>query len=79
MLFLTGDNNPMEASKQKEQNKEQKTDIRPTLSAKEASALISLNRHYLANKGMMDYVLITFIPDVTLRPFLTPTPGVDLN
>ena len=27
----------------------------------------------------MDYVLITFIPDVTLRPFLTPTPGVDLN
>ena len=78
MLFLTGDKNPMEALT-KEEQKEQKKDILPTLSAKDASALISLNRHYLANKGMMDYVLITFIPDVTLRPFLTPTLGVDLN
>lgn len=75
LLFLTGNKNPRETSKQKEQNK----DIRPILSAKEASALISLNRHYLSNKNMMDYVLISFIPDTTLRPFLTPTPGADIK
>ena len=89
LLFLTGNKNPrevkqeeqIEQKEQKEQieQKEQKKDVRSTLSAKDASALISLNRHYLANKNMMDYVLISFIPDVTLRPFLTPAPGVDIN
>lgn len=84
LLFLTGNKNPMEAkaAEKKEATKKEEInqkDIRPTLTAKEASALISLNRYYLSTKNMMDYVLSSYIPDTTLRPFLTPTPGVEIK
>lgn len=65
LLFLCGSKNPKETV-------EKGKDIVPTLSPREASALISLNRYYLSTQSSIDYVLTTHIPDVTLRPFLTP-------
>ena len=65
MLFLCGSKNPKETI-------DKGKDAVPTLSAEEASALISLNRHYLSTPNTIDYVLSSHIPDVTLRPFLTP-------
>ena len=54
-------------------------DVVPTLTSREASALISLNRHYLSTPNTIDYVLTTHIPDITLRPFLTPYVGHDVR
>ena len=54
-------------------------DVVPTLTSREASALISLNRHYLSTHNSIDYVLTTHIPDITLRPFLTPYVGHDVR
>ena len=73
MLLLTGKKDPRETISQ--DNKE----ARPTLKAELASALISLNRHYLSTANTIDYVLSTHIPDTTLRPFLTPTPGLEIK
>ena len=54
-------------------------DVVPTLTSREASALISLNRYYLSTPNTIDYVLTTHIPDITLRPFLTPYVGHDVR
>lgn len=54
-------------------------DVVPTLTPREASALISLNRYYLSTPNTIDYVLTTHIPDITLRPFLTPYVGHDVR
>ena len=54
-------------------------DVVPTLTSREASALISLNRYYLSTPNSIDYVLTTHIPDITLRPFLTPYVGHDVR
>ena len=72
LLFLCGGKNPKE-------NVEKGKDIVPTLSPREASALISLNRYYLSTQSSIDYVLNTHIPDVTLRPFLTPSVEPDAS
>ena len=45
------------------------------LSAAEAGAVISLSRHYRSVESNIDFVLREAIPDCSLRPFLTPTPG----
>ena len=72
LLFLCGSKNPKETvGKGKE--------VVPTLTAAEASALISLNRYYLSTQTTIGYVLSTHIPDVTLRPFLTPYSGQENN
>ena len=54
-------------------------DVVPTLTSREASALISLNRYYLSTPNSIDYVLTTHIPDITIRPFLTPYVGHDVR
>ena len=72
LLFLCGSKNPKE-------HVEKGKDIVPTLSPREASALISLNRYYLSTQSSIDYVLNTHIPDVTLRPFLTPSVEPDAS
>ena len=54
-------------------------ELRPVLTTDEASALISLNRYYLSTQNNIDYVLLNYLPDVTLRPFLTPTPGIEIR
>ena len=48
------------------------------LGSEEASALISLSRHYRSKSSNIAFVLKDAIPDVSLRPFLTPTPGAPI-
>ena len=48
------------------------------LGSQEASALISLSRHYRSKSSNIAFVLKDAIPDVSLRPFLTPTPGAPI-
>ena len=54
-------------------------DVVPTLTSREASALISLNRHYLSTPNTIDYLLTTHIPDITPRPFPPPLFGHDVR
>lgn len=48
------------------------------LSAAEAGAVISLSRHYRSVESNIEFVLREAIPDRSLRPFLTPTPGTPI-
>ncbi len=48
------------------------------LSAAEAGAVISLSRHYRSVESNIEFVLLEAIPDRSLRPFLTPTPGTPI-
>lgn len=48
------------------------------LSAAEAGAAISLSRHYRSVESNIEFVLREAIPDRSLRPFLTPTPGTTI-
>lgn len=72
LLFICGSKNPLGSTTSPQV-------LRPVLKANEASALISLNRYYLSTANNIDYVLCTHIPDVSLRPFLTPTPGIEIK
>ena len=48
------------------------------LSAAEAGSVISLSRHYRSVESNIEFVLREAIPDRSLRPFLTPTPGTPI-
>ena len=44
----------------------------------ETGALISLSRYFQTSDNSVDKGLFDLIPDMRLRPFLTPTPGADI-
>ena len=45
----------------------------------ETGALISLSRYFQTSDNSVDKGLFDIIPDMRLRPFLTPTPGADIS
>lgn len=49
-----------------------------SLSAAEEGCLISLSRYFQSADSSIDVGLEDMIPDISLRPFLTPTPGPDM-
>lgn len=50
-----------------------------TVSAEEKGPLMSLSRYFHASESNLQFALADLIPDVTLRPFLTPTSGIELT
>lgn len=50
-----------------------------SLNAEDRGHLLSLSSYFRAADNNLSLALSDLIPDVTLRPFLTPTPGMELS